>query len=299
MPPGSAAAASARRRASAATLAAVATVRVRRGRIRRSASAPPAGGRAAPRGRAASRNSPSSREQQRHVVVVGRQRPADAERPIERFAHQAGRLGFVGQVEPGIDAGFERELAQQRQAERVDGGDGDVGETRRAPRASARDRAAAARRARRNVSRMRCRISAAALRVKVIARMCRGSTPAHEQVDIAIDQHARLAGAGRGLERDVCRGWVAQDARPRGRARSTGPPDRSPSRSPAGAVHRVLGLHEGLAAHAVEGALGHSERGVGRAGKWPAPMSSMAWTMRCSASRSISSSDLIPGRSRP
>ena len=52
---------------------------------------------------------------------------------------------------------------------------------------------------------MRWRISAAALRVNVIARMLSGSTPAQQQVDVALDQHPRLAGAGRRFEHDVLR----------------------------------------------------------------------------------------------
>ena len=60
---------------------------------------------------------------------------------------------------------------------------------------------------------MRCRISAAAFRVNVIARMLRGLTPGHEQADVAIDEDARLAGTGRGFERDVARRIDGQPAR--------------------------------------------------------------------------------------
>ena len=49
---------------------------------------------------------------------------------------QARRLGFVGEIEAGIDAGFERELVEQRQAERVDGADADVAEAHRGSRAT-------------------------------------------------------------------------------------------------------------------------------------------------------------------
>ena len=39
-----------------------------------------------------------------------------------------GHFGLVGEIEGRIDVGLERKLAQQRQAERVDGADGDVAE---------------------------------------------------------------------------------------------------------------------------------------------------------------------------
>ena len=82
------------------------------------------------------------REHQRHIVVVARDAAADAERLIERLADQPRHLGVVGEVEPGIDVGFERKLAQQRQAERVDRRDRDVAEPLLAGRASAPRRTA-------------------------------------------------------------------------------------------------------------------------------------------------------------
>ena len=68
------------------------------------------------------------REHQRHIVVVSRDAAADAERLVERLADQPRHLGVVGELEPGIDVGLERKLAQQRQAEGVDRRDGDVAE---------------------------------------------------------------------------------------------------------------------------------------------------------------------------
>ncbi len=65
-------------------------------------------------------------EQQRNVGIVERDGPADRERAVERRFDEARRLGFVGEIESGIDAGFEREFVQQRQAEGVDGADADV-----------------------------------------------------------------------------------------------------------------------------------------------------------------------------
>ncbi len=66
------------------------------------------------------------RDEQRDAFVAARPRPADAQRVVERFLDQARHLGFVGHVEARVEVGLERELAQQREAERVDGADGDV-----------------------------------------------------------------------------------------------------------------------------------------------------------------------------
>jgi len=56
-------------------------------------------------------------------------------------------------------------------------------------------------------SMMRWRISAAALRVNVIARMWSGSTPARSRLTYRSTRTRVLAGAGRGLEDDVLR-WI-------------------------------------------------------------------------------------------
>ena len=79
-------------------------------------------------------------------------------------------------LEAGIEIRLERELAQQRQAERVDRADLDVAEpiAHGGPAARSNSTASAARRSSRMI---RSRISAAALRVNVIARMLAGSTP--------------------------------------------------------------------------------------------------------------------------
>ena len=52
----------------------------------------------------------------------------DRQRAVERGFDEPRRLGFVGEVEAGIDARLERKLVQQRQAKRVDGADADVAE---------------------------------------------------------------------------------------------------------------------------------------------------------------------------
>ena len=77
-------------------------------------------------------------EEQRHIGIVERDGAADRQGAVERRFDEARRLGFVGEVEAGIDAGLEREFVQQRQAERVDGADADVVEARRGSPASAR-----------------------------------------------------------------------------------------------------------------------------------------------------------------
>ena len=123
------------------------------------------------------RGSPSSANSSATSASSSEMARPIAQRAVERRFDQARRLGFVGEVEAGIDAGFERELVQQRQAERVDGADGDVAE-RVANLAPALAASALPSRCRcRSVAITRCRISAAALRVKVIARMLRGATP--------------------------------------------------------------------------------------------------------------------------
>ena len=116
-------------------------------------------------------------EHHRDVGIGLRQVTADPERPIERFADEPRNLGLVREVEPGRDAGFERKLADERQAERVDGGDGDVAQPL-AQLFPARADSWDVRLASFSRSTIRCRISAAAFRVNVMARMCSGSTPA-------------------------------------------------------------------------------------------------------------------------
>ena len=70
------------------------------------------------------------REHQRDVVIFSRDTTTDAQRLIERLPDEPGHLGVVRQLESGIDVGFERKLAQQREAEGVDRRDGDVAEPR-------------------------------------------------------------------------------------------------------------------------------------------------------------------------
>ena len=65
-------------------------------------------------------------EHHRHVGVGLREMTADAQRPIERFADEPRDLRLVRQVEARIDVGFERELADERQTERVNRRDGNL-----------------------------------------------------------------------------------------------------------------------------------------------------------------------------
>ena len=111
--------------------------------------------------------------------LVGLQPSADrAEREVHRLVGEPRDLGFVGDLESGFDVAFERKLVEQREAEGVDGRDLDVGDATAGVRA--RPPASRRRRPRGDCSSAmtRSRISAAAFRVNVIARMWRGSTPA-------------------------------------------------------------------------------------------------------------------------
>ena len=65
-------------------------------------------------------------EDQRDVVIGAGNRTADAERLIERFLDQSWHLRVVSQLKAGIDVRLERELADQGQAEGVDGRDGNA-----------------------------------------------------------------------------------------------------------------------------------------------------------------------------
>ena len=118
------------------------------------------------------------REHQRDVGLLSAQRAAGPHRSvIERLLDEPRHLGLVRHVEAGIEIGLERKLAQQRQAERVDRADRDVAEAiaqLEPARRSISDGAAGLA----QLATIRSRISAAALRVNVIARMFGGSTPA-------------------------------------------------------------------------------------------------------------------------
>ncbi len=144
------------------------------------------------------------REHERDVVVLLRDAAADSERLGQRLADEPWHLRVGGEVEPGVDVGFEREFAQEGQAERVDGRDGDVAETLlQLPPSCAIDLRGSARFAEalddplahfgRSLAGKRDREDVLRLDARA------------QQVDVALDQHAGLAGSRRRLEDDVPR----------------------------------------------------------------------------------------------
>ena len=137
--------------------------------------------RAAPRALRGCARARAARARARCPARCLRKSGKDPQRLIERLLDEPRHLGLVGHVEPGIDVRLERKLAQQRQAERVDRADGDVAEpiAQLAPSRRRRQTAPPRRAAREMI---RSRISAAALRVNVIARMFAGSTPAFSRL---------------------------------------------------------------------------------------------------------------------
>ena len=144
------------------------------------------------------------REHQRHIVVVARDAAADPQRLVERLADQARHLGLVGEIEAGIDVGLERELAQQRQTERVDRRDRDVAEPllQIAPASGVELRQAA--RLLQPIDDALPHLGGGLARERDREDVIRLDAGA-QQVDVALDEHARLAGAGRRLEDDVLR----------------------------------------------------------------------------------------------
>ncbi len=151
-------------------------------------------------------------EHHRDVLVLPRQSAADPQGPVQGLVHEPRHLGLVGELEPGIRAGLERELADEREAEGVDRRDRDVGQPpaqlaparlverrQRAGLLQPRDDALA--HLGRGLARERDRQD----RVRIDARA--------KQVDVAVDEHAGLARAGRRLEHDVLGGVDGVPAR--------------------------------------------------------------------------------------
>ena len=141
-------------------------------------------------------------QQQRDVLVVARPRPADAERVVERLLDEPRHLGFVGDVEARVEVGLERKLAQQREAEGVDGADGDVVEPV-AQLAPARVVfggmfGGLPQRAQDALAHLGRRLPRERHRQDVP-----GIDARPQQVHVAVHQHARLPRAGRRLEDDV------------------------------------------------------------------------------------------------
>ena len=78
---------------------------------------------------------PQAGQHHRHREVVGGHRAADREGSVQGLLDQPGHLGLVGHPEPGVEVRLEGKLAQQGQAERIDGADGDLAQpvTQRPP----------------------------------------------------------------------------------------------------------------------------------------------------------------------
>ncbi len=129
---------------------------------------------------------------------------ADAQRLIERLADQPRHLGVVREVEAGIDVGFERKLAQQRQAEGVDRRDRDVAEPLLQVAPARGVELGQTARLLQPIDDALPHLGRGLAREgdrEDVIRLDAGA----QQVDVALDQHARLAGAGRRLEDDVLR----------------------------------------------------------------------------------------------
>ncbi len=138
-------------------------------------------------------------EHERDVFVLPGDAPARTQRPIERLVNEPRHLGFVGHLETGVQIGFERKFAQQRQAERVDRADRHVGRpVAQLTPATRRKLAARPSRAKRRddaLAHLGCGFPRKRERQNL-----GGVYTLAQQVDVAIDEHARLARAGRRLE---------------------------------------------------------------------------------------------------
>ncbi len=151
---------------------------------------------------AAKLQGPQAGEHELDAGILGGQRTRGAHRPIERFVGEARRLGLVRHAEPGIEVCLERKLAQQAETERVDRADRDVAEVvpEGAPAhgidpafvgdpVQPREDA---------IAHLGSGLAGEGDRQDV-ARLDAGAN----QVDVAVDEHVRLARAGRGLEHDI------------------------------------------------------------------------------------------------
>ncbi len=146
------------------------------------------------------------RKHQRHIVVGLREAAADSQGAIERLLDQARNLGVVGEGEARVDIRFERKLAQQSEAEGIDGGNRDVAEpiAQIAPACGIERRCAARffQALDDSLPHFGGRLAGEGDGQDVL-----GLDSSPQQVDVALDQHARLAGAGRSFEHDIP-GWI-------------------------------------------------------------------------------------------
>ena len=149
------------------------------------------------------------REDESDVVVLLGQADQDSQRSIESLLDDAWHFGLVRHLEARIQISFERELAQQRKAERIDRADRDLTQS------IVQLRPACA------VNLAFCR-SVPQLRDDALAHL--GSSfsrerdgqdvgrfhPLLHEVHVARHEHRRLAGAGRCFQDDVI-AWVDRE----------------------------------------------------------------------------------------
>ena len=217
----------------------------------------------------------------------------DSQRSVERLLDDPRHFGLVGHLEARIQIRFERELVQQRQAERVDGADRDRPPADRAGRSSAPGRSPTVCR---GVSQLRddalAHLGGSFSRERDRQDVGRIDARLHE-VYVPRHQYRRLAGAGRGLEHDVVARIDGERASfsvrsvrsrspdsPIGEAASIEQHDRGPNERQLGAVshHRRNPCGRPSNSHIASTATGSS----GRGGKLP---DSMAVTARAAVAR--------------
>ncbi len=141
-------------------------------------------------------------KRERHIAIVPGDGAAYAKGAIECFVDQARQFGVVGNGESRVEVGLERKFPQQRQAERVDRADGNIGGAI-AQLAPPRRRNIAGRRRRAEsrhdaLAHLRCGLPGKCDRQNV-----GWVNPRPQQIDIAVDQHARLPGSRRRLQGNV------------------------------------------------------------------------------------------------
>ncbi len=145
-------------------------------------------------------------EHERDGLILASDGAADAQRAIEGFVNEPRHFHVVGHGESRIEIGLQREFPEQRQTERVDRADVDVASAiaELAP-AGGRDVAPFHRRTQRPEDAL------AHLRGRLPRERdgedVGGIDACAQQVDVPVDEHARLAGSGGRLERHV-ESWV-------------------------------------------------------------------------------------------
>ncbi len=147
---------------------------------------------------------PELRKDQRDIIIVAGDGAADAQRPIERFADQPRHLRVVGKVEPRIHVGLERKLANERQAEGIDGRDGDVSEAIVQVAPSGRVELREAARLLQPLDDPLTHLGGGFARERDGQNLV-GLDARAQQVHVALDEHTRLPGPGGRFEDDVLR----------------------------------------------------------------------------------------------